>query len=162
MDAGAAAAEGDVLVFLHADTRLPDDAIDHVRVALSDPTVIGGNFFLRYVPFTRAGLVLTAYNHLRRTLRAAYGGQSAIFVRREVFDALGGFGPLPILEDKIFVDKLESAGRTRHLPTWAETSARRFVGREFKAVAVWTALNTLHAVGVPPAALARLYDEIRD
>jgi rSAM/selenodomain-associated transferase 2 len=162
MDAGAAVATGDVFIFLHADTRLPEDAVDHVRAALSDPSVIGGNFFLRYVPFTRTGLALTAVNHLRRRLLRTYTGQSAIFVRRSAFDALGGFGPLPVLEDLLFVDKLERAGTTRHLPTWAETSSRRFVGREWKALGVWAAIRALHLLRVPPTALARFYAEIRD
>ena len=162
LDAGAAAATGDVLLFLHADTRLPEDALDHVRVALSDPAVVGGNFFLRYVPYTRAGLMLTAYNHLRRRLFHAYGGQSGVFVRRSAFESIGGFGPLPVLEDQLFVEKLEHAGETRYLPTWAETSARRFVGREWKAVGTWALLKALHGVGMPPRILARVYSEIRD
>jgi rSAM/selenodomain-associated transferase 2 len=162
MDAGAAAATGDVLVFLHADTQLPEDAVDHIRAALTDQRVVGGNFFLRFVPYTRTGLALTAFFHLRRRLFHAYGGQSGIFVRREAFERLGGFGPLPVLEDKVFVEKLERAGRTRHLPTWAETSARRFLGREWKAIGTWAALRTLHALHVPASALAKIYREIRD
>jgi rSAM/selenodomain-associated transferase 2 len=162
MDAGAAEATGDVFIFLHADTRLPEDAVDHVRAALVDPAVIGGNFYLRYVPFTRVGLALTAFHHLQRSLFHSYGGQSAIFVRREAFQALGGFGPWPVLEDRLFAEKLEHAGPTRHLPTWAETSARRFVGREWRAIGVWAAMRTLHVLRVPPRVLARLYSEIRD
>ncbi len=162
MDAGAAAATGEVLLFLHADTQLPDDAIDHVRAALADPLVVGGNFFLRYVPFTRTGLLLTAYHHLRRALFHAYGGQSGVFVRREAFQRIGGFGPLPILEDQRFVEKLEHAGVTRHLPTWAETSSRRFRGREWKALGVWALVHALHGVGVPAELLSRVYDQVRD
>jgi rSAM/selenodomain-associated transferase 2 len=162
MDAGAAAATGAVLLFLHADTQLPDDAVDHVRAALADPAVVGGNFYLRYVPFTRTGLLLTAYHHLRRTLFHVYGGQSGVFVRREAFERIGGFGPLPILEDQRFVEKLEHVGMTRHLPAWAETSARRFRGREWKALGVWALVQTLHGIGVPAQALSRAYAQIRD
>ncbi len=162
LDAGAAAATGEVLLFLHADTRLPEDAIDHVRAALADPAVVGGNFFLRYVPFTRTGMALTALNHLRRQLFRSYGGQSAVFVRRGVFEVIGGFGPLPILEDRVFIEKLERAGETRHLPTWAETSARRFNGREWKALGTWTLVHMLHGVGVPARILAKGYEQIRD
>jgi rSAM/selenodomain-associated transferase 2 len=162
LDAGAAAATGRVLLFLHADTRLPEDAIDHVRAALVDPEIIGGNFYLRYVPYTRVGMLVTAYNYLRRELLGAYGGQSAVFVRREAFEAIGGFGPLPVLEDQLFVEKLERTGRTRHLPTWAETSARRFQGREWKALGTWALLHALHGIGVPGKVLGRVYAEIRD
>ena len=70
--------------------------------------------------------------------------------------------PLPVLEDKVFVEKLERAGRTRHLPTWAETSARRFLGREWTAIGTWKVLRTLHALRVPATALAKIYREIRD
>jgi rSAM/selenodomain-associated transferase 2 len=162
LDAGAAAATGDVLLFLHADTRLPEDAIDHVRVALADPEIVGGNFFLRYVPYTRAGMLLTAYHHLRRRLFHSYSGQSAVFVRRSAFNTIGGFGPLPVLEDQEFVEKLERLGDTRHLPTWAETSARRFLNREWKALGSWALVRALHTVGVPAKVLARVYEEIRD
>jgi glycosyltransferase involved in cell wall biosynthesis len=162
LDAGAAAASGDVLLFLHADTHLPEDAVDHVRAALTDPEVVGGNFFLRYVPYTRVGMALTAYNHLRRTLLHHYAGASGLFVRRRTFAAIGGFGPMPILEDRIFVQKLERSGRTRHLPTWAETSSRRFLGREWRAAGTWALIRTLKAAGVPLPVLARLYEQIRD
>lgn len=162
LDAGAAASTGDVLVFLHADTHLPEDAVDHIRVALSDPRVVGGNFFLRFVPYTPAGLVFTVWHHLRRRVLGAYGGQSAIFVRREVFERLGGYGDLPLMEDRVFAERLENAGRTRHLPTWAETSARRYIGREWKALGVWAAVGGLHSLGVPARWLTRLYREIRD
>jgi glycosyltransferase involved in cell wall biosynthesis len=162
LDAGASAATGDVLLFLHADTHLPDDAIDHVRATLHDPRVIGGNFYLRFVPYTPAGLAFTAWAHLRRSLWHAYGGQSAIFVRRGVFEELGGYGDLPLLEDRIFARRLEEAGRTRHLPTWAETSSRRFLGREWKALGVWAAVGSLHWLGVPPRWFVSLYRDIRD
>jgi hypothetical protein len=162
MDAGAACATGEVLLFLHADTHLPEDALDHVRVALADPRVVGGNFFLRYVPYTPAGLALTAWGHVRRRLFGTYGGRSAIFARREVFEALDGFGGLPLFEDGVFATRLEAAGRTAYLPTWAETSARRFVGREWAAVGVWIGLGSLNRLGVPAAWLARMYREYRD
>lgn len=161
-DTGAAAARGDVLLFLHADTRLPEDAIDHLRVALTDPGVVGGNFYLRFVPYTPAAVALTAYHHLRRKVLKVYGGQSAIFVRRARFEQLGGFGTLPLLEDYEFVRRLEQAGRTVMLSAWAETSARRFVGREWQAFGAWMAIRTLHRAGVPIDRLVKLYADIRD
>lgn len=162
LDAGAAAATGQVLLFLHADTQLPEDAIDHVRAALSDPDVVGGNFFLRYVPYTRSGMFLTAWHHLRRRIFHSYSGQSGVFVRRTAFDAIGGFGPLPVLEDQEFVHKLERTGETRHLPTWAETSARRFQNREWKALGSWALVRAMHSVGVPARVIAKIYEEVRD
>ncbi len=162
LDAGAAASSGEVLIFLHADTHLPDDAVDHVRASLHDASVIGGNFYLRFVPFTPAGLLFTAWAHLRRGLWKAYGGQSAIFVRRGVYEQLGGYGDLPLMEDRIFARRLEETGRTRHLPTWAETSSRRFLGREWKAMGVWAAVGSMHSLGVPPRWLVSLYRDIRD
>lgn len=162
LDAGAASAGGDVLLFLHADTRLPEDAIDHIRVALADRRVIGGNFYLRFVPYTPAAVALTTYNHLRRKVLGIYGGQSAIFVRRTHFEQLGGFGSLPLLEDYEFVRRLEQTGRTVLLSAWAETSARRFLGREWQAFGAWMAIRTLHRAGVPLDRLVQLYADIRD
>lgn len=162
LDAGAAAATGDVLLFLHADTRLPDDAVDHIRVSLADERVIGGNFYLRFVPYTPATIALTTWTHLRRRLFGVYGGQSAIFVRRAHFEQLGGFAGLPLLEDYEFVRRLEQTGRTVLLPTWAESSARRFNGREWEAFGAWVAIRTLHLAGVSVERLVKLYADVRE
>ena len=157
MNCGATEANGDVLLFLHADTRLPDDAYDQVVAALSDPGVQGGNFALRFDGGDRFSRVLGAWYRGQRRA-GIYYGDSAVFVRREVFDHLGGFRPLPIMEDYDFVRRLEKRGRTACLDGPAVTSARRWKALGVpRTVFSWVVIRWLFVAGVSPARLARLY-----
>ena len=127
MNAGAARARGAVLLFLHADTLLPADALPAVRRALSRPGVVGGGFRHRFREGgLRLGMVSSASN-LRSRLRGTFYGDQAIFVRRSAFEALGGFLPVPIFEDVEFSARMRRAGRTVLLPVPIRTSGRRFL-----------------------------------
>lgn len=127
MNAGAAAATGDVLLFLHADTRLPKDPFAHVRDALADSGVAGGAFHLA---IDGAGWFygFTARNaNIRSKLVGAPYGDQAFFVRKSAFDALGGYRNLPYCEDLDFIRRLRSQGRVVIAPASVSTSARRWV-----------------------------------
>lgn len=161
---GATQAKGEILLFLHADTTLPLHALDLIRRALRDPGISGGAFRLCY-DSPRLGLACTAAlaNIRSRWTRAPYGDQ-AIFVRAEVFRALGGFAPIPIMEDLDFMTRLRRAGHAiRILDAPVLTSARR---QEREGLLRCTTRNLLlrllHHLGVSPARLARLYSPHRD
>lgn len=161
MDAGARAASGDVLLFLHADARLPPDAQSAIESALADPRIGGGNFGLRFVPRTMLGEVFGAVNFVRR-FAGVYYGDSAIFVRREVYAELGGFRPLPLFEDYEFARRLERSKKTCFL--WklpVEVSDRRYAQQPLRTIAIWAALQALYSAGVSPEWLARFYADIR-
>lgn len=162
LNAGARAASGDTLIFVHADTLLPAAARAALVGALANPAIVGGNFKLRFVPSTRAGRFYAAANHYRRRTFGIYYGDSCIFVRSSVFRELGGFRELALFEDQEFVRRLEAHGRT-HYETQVEaaTSSRRFAQRPLRTLGLWALLQGLYAVGVGPAALARLYAEVR-
>ena len=153
MNAGARIANGGALLFLHADTTLPDGAGDAVRVALG--TADGGAFRLR---FDDRRPVLEAFTHLRgRFFRPVYGDQ-AIFVVRTTFDRLGGYRPLAIMEDYDLVSRLRSTGRFTLLDLPVETAARRHRDRgALRTVTRIWAIQCLYHLGVPPARLARYY-----
>ena len=160
-NAGAAAASGEVLLFLHADTRLPRDAPIAIGAACRDPRIVGGNFALRFDGGDLFSLILTLYYAVQR-LWGGYYGDSAIWIRRDVFERIGGFRPMPIMEDHELVRRLRRAGRDVCLPGPAFTSARRWKALGLpKTVYSWVVIRGLYLLGVAPERLARLYPTAR-
>ncbi len=164
-DAGAAQASGDVLVFLHADSRLPPDAHALLSEALADPRVVGGNFALRFDGGDAFSRVLSAVYALQRRLGVWYG-DSTIWVRPDVFATLGGFPAVPVMEDYLLARALRATGgrtpRLRGPGGPATTSARRWrrLGVP-RTVLSWVVIRWLFLLGVPPERLAALYRTVR-
>ncbi|HEU4403838.1 MAG TPA: glycosyltransferase [Polyangiaceae bacterium] len=162
LNEGARAARADALVFVHADAGVPPGFGAAIRAALADPRVVGGNFALRFDHPSAAARLFTLGNDLRRRLFGVYYGDSCIFVRRTVFDALGGFDDVPLFEDCAFARKLERAGPTRYVTEPAvAASARRFEGRPLRTLALWAGLQLAYELGAPPRRLARFYADAR-
>ncbi len=126
MNEGALHARGDILFFLHADTRVFQGFDRNIREALTDPTVAAGAFSLTFSQGS-IPLKITAWgaNLRSRFLGLPYGDQG-LFLRREDFHALGGFPGLPILEDAVLVRSLAGTGLIVTLPGKASTSGRRY------------------------------------
>jgi rSAM/selenodomain-associated transferase 2 len=157
LNAGAAWATGDVLVFLHADSRLPAG----VHAALSATRADGGNFALRFDGEDRFARVLGRVYALQRRF-GLYYGDSSVWARRAAFDRLGGFRELSIMDDYDFVRRLERSASTACLPGPATTSARRWRRQGVaRTVASWLVIRWLFLAGVPPDRLARLYRAVR-
>jgi rSAM/selenodomain-associated transferase 2 len=161
MHAGARAARGEVLWFLHADTLPPPDAVRQIRAALAAPGVAGGHFAIHFDGDETAARFLTwLYPHLGR-FGLRYG-DSGIFVRREVYHRIGGFRAFPLFEDLDLICRLQQRGRFVRLPGVVRTSSRRFRGRSFALTFLrWVVLQLLYWLGVPPHTLGRLYRPIR-
>jgi rSAM/selenodomain-associated transferase 2 len=160
--AGAEAARGTVLLFLHADARLPPEARSAIAAALADPAIAGGNFRLRFDPPTLAGRAFGLANHLRRRWLGIYYGDSAIFVRRDVYHALGGYRPLPLFEDYDLARRLERTARTTYVAdVEVAASARRFARAPLRTLAGWVLLQTLYSAGVPAEWLVPGYRDAR-
>jgi rSAM/selenodomain-associated transferase 2 len=130
MNLGADAAKGDVLLFLHADTRLPENWRNVLATEMrSDAACVGGAFRRRFDSpsfFLRTTCRLSDW---RGSLFNWFLGDQAIFVRRDVFRALGGFANLERCEDLDFSIRLARVGKSRLLPTTVLSSARRFEKR---------------------------------
>jgi rSAM/selenodomain-associated transferase 2 len=163
LNAGARAATGDVLLFLHADVMLPRDAVAWVARALAEPEAVAGAFRVRTVADANSnplGPLLRIADLRSRYTRLPYGDQ-ALFVRRHVFEAVGGFPDEPLMEDVAFVRRLRRAGRIVTVPAYVRASGRRFLRRPVASfLAMWT-FPTLYRLGVPPRMLARLYGDPR-
>jgi rSAM/selenodomain-associated transferase 2 len=159
--AGAAAARGDVLWFVHADTRPPVDAVRHLARALANSAVVGGNFAVRFDSTEWPARFLNRFYPCVRCFRIVYG-DSAVFVRRDAYERAGGFRPFPLFEDLELVGRLRRRGRWASLRAEVLTSARRFQGRSFTATFLrWLALQVLYWLGAPPRRLGAFYAPIR-
>lgn len=157
LNRGAEAASHAALVFLHADTLLPDGAAAAVERALASGVVFGGFRIEFREPALRLRFVAFMINSRTRFTRAPWGDQ-AQFVSRAAFLELGGYPDMPIMEDYELARRMKRAGRTTLLPLTVRTSGRRFLQ---KGVLRTSCLNWViiasHHLGVSPETLARWY-----
>ena len=158
MNAGAAAAAGEVLLFLHADTRLPPRFDAAIGAALADPAVVGGRFDVRFDNPGAAFRMIAAMMNLRSRLSRISTGDQAMFVRRGAFAALGGYPPIPLMEDIELSRQLKRRGRIASLRERVTTSARKWErDGVLRTIALMWVLRFLYAAGVSPARLHRWY-----
>src|SRR5579859_3192360 len=160
LNRGARCLLTDVVLFLHADTELPRGFDLHIRRPLSDERLAGGCFRLQ---FDDAHPMLSAYSWFTRFRgRLFHFGDQGFFIRRETFSRMGGFSPLPFLEDVDFLKRLKNFGKFLPLSVSVRTSARRFrrrgVVRQQLANIV---LVTLFELGVSAERLAAAYPHLR-
>jgi rSAM/selenodomain-associated transferase 2 len=165
MNAGAAVAGGEVLLFLHADTLLPAGSVASVLGALQDPAVIGGAFRVRLTAssganrYVRAALGITGRMiGARAGLTRAFTGDQAIFVRAEAFRSLGGYPEIPLMEDVELSRRMRRAGKTVLLPLRVETSGRRWEAwGPLRAVLFMWRLRIVYLLGRTPSRCAEAY-----
>lgn len=158
LNAGAAVARGDVLLFLHADSWLAPGAVAAARRALAEPHIRGGAFTLRIGAGANRLPIITWGTNLRaRLLRLPFGDQ-AIFTGRDEFDRLRGFRPLPIMEDVDFVLRLRRLGRLALLDLPVHTSPRRWrKNGVLRTTFANTSALALFRLGVTPNQIRRYY-----
>jgi rSAM/selenodomain-associated transferase 2 len=161
MNRGAAEAHGDILLFLHADVLFPPTGLLSIERALADPRFLGGNLSIVYEGSSLTNRLFTLINRWRRPFGIFYG-DSGIFVRREVFQALGGFRLLPLMEDYDFARRLVKRGGTVCLNDPLVVSARRW--EEYgllRTLAAWFFLHVCYYLSIPSRLWGRLYPNVR-
>ena len=161
MNAGAAAGGRPLLLFLHADTELPAGAVPALLAAL-DGGFDWGRFDVAIEPATPLLRLVAATMNLRSRASAICTGDQALFMRREAFDAVGGFPAQELMEDVEISCRLRRRGRPACLRLRARTSSRRWLRHGvLRTVLLMASLRLRYALGVEPAVLARRYREAR-
>ena len=155
---GAELAEGRILLFLHADTHLPDDYMGHIFETMMDPMTATGAFRFKTDlknPFMKAIEFMTNIRSIY--FKMPYGDQG-IFIRKSLFESVGGFSDIPIMEDFEFMRRIKKKGKIITLPVAVITSGRRWLNL---GVLKTTMINQLviaaYFMGVSPARIAHWY-----
>jgi rSAM/selenodomain-associated transferase 2 len=158
MNAGAAAASGDVLLFLHADTRLPDGALQMIDAALAEGRHAWGRFDVEFDLRTWT-MQATAFGmNLRSRLTGIATGDQALFMTRAAFDAVGGFPDQPLMEDVEITSRLRRRSTPACIRQPVLTSARRWQSRgPWRTILLMWRLRLAYRFGASPADLARQY-----
>ncbi|MFP6766290.1 MAG: TIGR04283 family arsenosugar biosynthesis glycosyltransferase [Planctomycetaceae bacterium] len=155
---GAAASTGDILLFLHADCWLPPQATVQMQRILRSPDIPGGAFYQCIEQNGSIFRALEAGNALRVCCTRIAFGDQGIFLRRDVFDRLGGFPPTPLMEDVLLMRKVHDVGRLALLPGPLHVDARRWEkhGPIRQTLRNWLLL-TAERLGIPASQLVRFY-----
>lgn len=157
MNAGAALATGNVLLFLHADTQLPGNAVSWIENALASGRV-WGRFDVRLSGRHRMFPVIAWFMNRRSCLTGICTGDQALFVRRDVFEALGGYRPMSLMEDIELSRRLLLVGRPCCVPARVITDSRRWEqGGVWRTIALMWRLRWRYWRGDSPESLAALW-----
>lgn len=160
-NAAARAAHGDILVFIHQNTRhFPRTLFSDMKRALHDPDTVGGGINIAF-DHSSPLLAVVAFlsNYYRMRLRRVPYCDQTIFVRRSVFEKMVGFRNMPVFEDTDFARRLRKKGRLAFLKGPVVTSAHRFLRDGIiRQIVRNQLLKLLYHLGVPPKALKRIYE----
>jgi rSAM/selenodomain-associated transferase 2 len=156
--AGAVVAAGDILWFVHADSKVAPGSLAEIRRTIGEGGKTGGNFRVVFDGTDGFADWLTGfYAWFRR--RGLYYGDSGVFIRRDVYDAIGGMHPMALMEDYDFTRRMERFGDTCCIDAPPiVTSSRKFHGRKPIGIVLgWIKIHALYSLGVSPDRLARMY-----
>lgn len=160
INAAAAQATGDVLLILHADVRLPAQWTQGVESALSEPDVVAGAFKTWHLGQGPLAPLFHVADLRSRVSGLPYGDQ-AFFVRRPVFEAVGGCPEQALFEDIELSKRVRALGQIARVPARVQVSARRFESAPFKYLVLMNTLPALYRAGLPLPLIERIYGRVR-
>jgi rSAM/selenodomain-associated transferase 2 len=162
MNEGAKASSGEILLFLHADTQLPDNAKMVIDTTLADQRIVGGRFDVRFDHPSKWGSIISRMMNWRSRVSGIATGDQALFVRRHIFEQMGGFADMPLMEDIDFSRRLKRKGATATLTATVTTSFRRWERQgPLRTILLMWALRFLYWIGVRSHTLSRWYELVR-
>ncbi len=158
LNEAAKIAANESLIFLHADTRLPDGAATVVNASLTTEGFLFGGFRIGFVEHDRRLRTVAAMINLRTRLTGCPWGDQAQFIRRETFQRVGGFREIPLMEDYDLALRMKREGPTVVLPYRVATSGRRFLNKGvLRTAAINWSIIIRFRLGADPDELARWY-----
>ncbi len=158
MNAGARQARGDVLWFLHVDTQVSGDAAEQIRLALANPNNYWGRFDIRLSGKHLLLRIVERMMNLRSCITGVATGDQGIFVRRDCFNAIGGFPQIPLMEDIEISKRLKKWSRPCCIHDKLVTSSRRWEQNGvWRTILLMWRLRLAYALGVSPEKLALQY-----
>jgi len=158
MNAGAQAAQGEILWFIHADSIPPVGAANSIRAALTDSQKHWGRFDVRLSGSLRMLRVVETMMNLRSRLSGIATGDQAIFVRRDIFEKIGGYPNIPLMEDIALCQRLKQLSKPVCLRQKITTSSRRWERHGvWRTIFLMWQLRLKYSLGVDPERLARIY-----
>ena len=158
MNVGAKQASGDILWFLHADTLVPDNAVQQIQHALENNKYQWGRFDIRLSGKQLQLRIVESLMNLRSRITGIATGDQGIFVRREVFESIGGFANIPLMEDLDISKRLKKHSRPYCLDTKLITSSRRWEENGIlRTIFLMWRLRLAYTLGVKPEKLVNHY-----
>ena len=161
MNKGAEHAAGDVLLFLHCDSILGKDAVRSIQTAI-ESGFSGGCFTMKFDKRQWLLSIIAYLSNLRVNLLGIIFGDQGMFIRKEIFQSLGGFPDIPIMEDIEFSNKLRKSGRIKQLKNIIVTAARRFEKKgTLRTILFMHKMKILYWMGRSPEELYLRYKSVR-
>lgn len=162
MNKGAEKANGDILWFVHSDSVIKENSIEEIHLAIDEGS-IGGGFSLEFYDYNTLFMkYISVTSNLRAKYLGLYFGDQGIFVKRSVFENLGGYPKQEIMEDWEFSLGMKKIGKLKLISSPIGTSARRFkMGGQLKTHLLMHKIKFLYLLGTPTNKLVKIYKDVR-
>lgn len=162
MNTGAKRAKGDILFFLHADCRLSPHALSEIERSFNDKEIVGGALKFHLDDESSLFKLISFFSNLRAKISKTYTGDFGQFIKKSVFDKIGGFNEIELMEDVDICRRLKREGKLVQINEKIISSSRRFKKQGILKTWIHMQLNrVLYFIGASPTKLSEFYKEVR-